>query len=133
MRKLLLTLLVFAVASPALAVFPEQPIGSPVSYYSRAPSGRTALISPPVPSWPSSRPYSWANGDSDDLSFSQDNRNARLLVFDSSAGNLVPGDMNGARDVFVMRREAGGAKLGGTLSLASVATGGAAANGDSRA
>jgi hypothetical protein len=50
---------------------------------------------------------------------------ARWVAFSSTAGNLVPGDTNGARDVFVRDREAG------TTERVSVGGRGAQANGES--
>lgn len=47
----------------------------------------------------------------------------RLVVFDSVASNLVAGDANGARDVFVHDRETG------TTERVSVASDGGEANG----
>lgn len=44
------------------------------------------------------------NGHSDDVSISAD---GRFVLFSSSASNLVPGDTNGARDVFLRDRQAG--------------------------
>ena len=49
----------------------------------------------------------------------------RFVAFDSSASNLVAGDANGKRDVFVRDT------LAGTTVRVSVSTNGAAANGDS--
>jgi Tol biopolymer transport system component len=51
--------------------------------------------------------------------------NGRYVTFNSAASNLVPGDTNGARDVFVRDRRAG------TTSRVSVSDTGAEANGDS--
>jgi hypothetical protein len=71
-----------------------------------------------------------ADAASDNTTFSQDNRVARLMAFDSAATNVVPGDANGKRDVFLFERN-GGFSLSGRLSLVSVSSRGAKANGDS--
>ena len=52
-------------------------------------------------------------------------RDGRRVVFESSAPELVPGDVNGRKDVFVRDLELG------TIELASAAVGGGSANGDS--
>lgn len=75
----------------------------------------TSIASPPM-----------ANAPSDNMAFSQDNRIARLMAYDTAATNIVAGDSNGRRDVVVAQRE------GGSPAIASVARGGGAGNGDSR-
>jgi Tol biopolymer transport system component len=72
-----------------------------------------------------------ADGPSDHITFSQDDRDMRLVAYDSAADNLVPGDTNGHRDVFVLRRVVGVASFTGVLLRASVGAGGQEANGDS--
>ena len=73
-----------------------------------------------------------ASGPSDNTTFSQDNRDVRLMAFDSAATNLVAGDSNHKRDVFVLRRGSGEGDLSGSLLRVSVAgRGGTQANGDS--
>ncbi|MBI1851014.1 MAG: HYR domain-containing protein [Planctomycetes bacterium] len=62
------------------------------------------------------------NGDSRAPAMSSD---ARFIAFDSSASNLVAGDVNGVADVFVRDRQAG------TTVRASVDAGGAGGNGAS--
>jgi hypothetical protein len=62
------------------------------------------------------------NGDSDDISMSDD---GRFVAFDSIASNLVPGDNNGALDVFLRDRSAG------TTTRISISTRGAQGNCDS--
>ena len=62
------------------------------------------------------------NNSSDYPSTSAD---GRYVAFESIASNLVPGDTNGARDVFVRDRQTG------TTEPASVASGGAGGNGHS--
>ena len=49
----------------------------------------------------------------------------RFVVFESYASNLVPGDTNGTRDVFVRDRGTG------TTERVSVSSGGAQGNGES--
>lgn len=44
------------------------------------------------------------NGPSYDASFSQDRKGGAFVAFDSLASNLVPGDVNGQRDVFIVHR-----------------------------
>jgi hypothetical protein len=90
-----------------------------------------ALLSPPATSNHMKRPLEWANGDSDHTAFSQDSRNVRLVAFDSEASNLGIADHNRVRDVYVWRRAFGAGNLRGRLLLASVSSGGAAANGPS--
>jgi hypothetical protein len=71
-----------------------------------------------------------ADAASDNTTFSQDNRVARLMAFDSAASNIVAGDGNGRRDVFLFTRS-GGFSLAGKLARVSVSTRGREANGDS--
>ena len=87
----------------------------------------TTIISPP-PEGGS------ADGPSDNVAFSQDNLHARLIAFDSAATNIVQGDTNARRDVFLKSRQAPGANgnFNGTLRRVSVGRGGAQANGDSQ-
>src|SRR3954465_1839859 len=66
-----------------------------------------------------------ANAPSGSPSISGDNRVVRYVAFNSFATDLVPGDTNGAGDVFLYSR------LSGKLSRASVGSRGAQANGDS--
>lgn len=74
------------------------------------------------------------NGPSGHPAVSGDNRKVRYVAFDSDASNLVAGDDNAARDVFVWRRPSGraGNKLNkrgiGKLELVSVSSGGARGN-----
>src|SRR5690349_21560988 len=63
-----------------------------------------------------------ANADSFNASVSGD---GRFIAFESLATNLIAGDTNARRDVFVRDR------IGGTTERVSVATGGGQANGDS--
>jgi hypothetical protein len=84
-----------------------------------------SIVSPPAGSATAS------DGPSDHTAFSQDNRDVRLLAFDSAADNLVAGDVNSHRDVFVLRKARGAGNTSGTLTIASVATNGEEANGDS--
>jgi Tol biopolymer transport system component len=66
-----------------------------------------------------------ANGDGSFGGGPSISANGRLVAFVSSASNLVAGDTNGQRDVFVRNIAAG------TTQLVSVATGGVHGNGDS--
>src|SRR4051794_1005001 len=88
---------------------------------------QTTILSPPEDSG-----LPPANGDSDNITFSQDNRNARYAAFDTTASNLVNGDNNGKRDVVVFKRNAGEGNLGGTLAIASLNSKGEQANDDSQ-
>src|SRR3954453_18702343 len=88
---------------------------------------QTTILSPPEDSG-----LPPANGDSDNVTFSQDNRNARMAAFDTTASNLVNGDNNGKRDVVVFTRSAGEGNLGGPLKLASVNSKNEQANDDSQ-
>ncbi|HEX8857168.1 MAG TPA: hypothetical protein VF752_16355 [Thermoleophilaceae bacterium] len=66
------------------------------------------------------------------VTFSQDNRKVKYVAYDSTATNLVSGDTNGKRDVFVMtRKHPGTGSTDGTLSLGSVSSSGKQANADS--
>jgi hypothetical protein len=67
-----------------------------------------------------------ANAPSDNVTFSQDNRTARLMAYDTVATNAVAGDTNGKRDVILVNR------ANGVTSRVSVAKGGGQANGDSQ-
>ena len=66
-----------------------------------------------------------ADAGSDNATFSQDNRVARLMAYDTAATNIVPGDTNGARDVILVQRGSGAA------TRVSVGAGGVQANGAS--
>jgi hypothetical protein len=61
------------------------------------------------------------------INFSQDNRQILAIAYDSAAANLVPGDTNGVRDVFVMKRSK---RFDGTLLRASVSSSEHQANGE---
>jgi hypothetical protein len=104
-----------------------------------APTGRNphasaieALMSPPPRQDRAGAVPAWANGASTRLVFSQDNRRVRLMAFESDASNLVAGDPNGVRDVFVVRRDPGGGVLSGQIERASVRSDERPANGPSR-
>jgi hypothetical protein len=76
------------------------------------------------------------NGDSLNPAISGDRRFARLVAFESDASNLVPGDTNGQRDVFVVERGGSFGNNGspwqvGATRLISRAPGGAPADGPS--
>jgi hypothetical protein len=77
-----------------------------------------------------------ANGSSSAPAVSGDNRKTRFAAFESDATNLVGGDTNGKRDIFVWSRPSGGQGLtlrqgAGSLQRVSVASDGTQANGDS--
>jgi hypothetical protein len=74
-----------------------------------------------------------ANGGSDNVTFSQDDRQTRLMAYDSDASNIVPGDTNGTRDVFVRQRSNPGANgdFSGVDALVSITNTGQPANGPS--
>ena len=77
-----------------------------------------------------------ANGSSSAPSVSGDNRKTRFAAFESDATNLVAGDSNGKRDIFMWSRPSGRQGLtlprgSGSLQRVSVANDGAEANGDS--
>jgi hypothetical protein len=91
------------------------------------PSLRPAVIS--VFSPPPAQGVS--NAGSDNTAFSQDNRDVRLVAFDSAATNLVGGDTNGRGDVFVLKKSPGAGSLGGKLERVSISSTGAQGNGDS--
>src|SRR3954452_9172000 len=63
-----------------------------------------------------------SNGASDHVTFSQDGRTVRWVAYDSTASNLVAGDTNQRRDVFVLTRSNPGtsANFNGSTSLGSV-------------
>jgi hypothetical protein len=91
----------------------------------QAAAGRVTEIASPIGGTPS------ADGPSDNAVWSQDGRDPHLFAFDSAASNLTPGDTNGARDVFVLKRTSGDGKLGGDLVRASVNSKGESGNGPS--
>src|SRR5439155_24236864 len=67
---------------------------------------------------------------------SQDQRHAKVVAFESDANDIVAGDLNGAADVFFMRRVGpygndGTPWHGGETELASTGLGGQPANGRS--
>lgn len=88
----------------------------------------TQLASPPA-----GATAARANGVSANVAFSQDNRVARYMAYDSSASNLVSRDSNGRRDIFLFSRARAQGDLNGILSLVSRRSGarGRQANGDS--
>jgi hypothetical protein len=76
------------------------------------------------------------NGDSTNPVISQDRRYSTVLAFESVATDLVPGDTNGVKDVFMMRRSGKADNNGspwntGPMQLISKGMGGAPANGPS--
>lgn len=113
----LLVLLTLALLAIPLAVAQAVVVGS-----------RTTTIVSPPPEGGSS------DGASDNVAFSQDNRETRYIAYDSVATNLVQGDTNGKRDVFLIARAQPGANgnFNGTLARISVGRGGVQANGDSQ-
>jgi hypothetical protein len=77
-----------------------------------------------------------ANGESGAPAISGDNRKTRYVAFYSDASNLVGGDTNGKRDIFLWSRPRGRQGLtlprgSGSLKRVSVSSSGAQANGDS--
>lgn len=86
-------------------------------------SPRVGIVSPPA--------GAPADGPSDNTAFSQDNRDVRLLAYDSAADNLTPGDTNQRRDVFVLAKSRGDNHVGGSVSLVSLSSRGRQGNGDS--
>jgi hypothetical protein len=81
---------------------------------------------------------SFPDGASRNGVFSTDRQAARYAAFESDATNIVPGDNNGATDVFVVPRRGriglrGGPWRAGTTRLVSRAAGGGPANGPSSA
>jgi hypothetical protein len=77
-----------------------------------------------------------ANGESGSPTISGDNRKTRYAAFYSDASNLVGGDTNGKRDIFLWSRPRGHKGLSlprgsGSLKRVSVSNSGNQANGDS--
>src|SRR3954451_19029617 len=77
-----------------------------------------------------------ANGESGSPAISGDNRKTRFAAFYSDASNLVRGDSNGKRDIFLWARPRGRKGLtlphgSGSLKRVSVSSSGKQANGDS--
>jgi hypothetical protein len=77
-----------------------------------------------------------ANGESGSPAISGDNRKTRYVAFYSDASNLVRGDSNGKRDIFLWSRPRGRKGLtlprgSGSLGRVSVSSSGKQANGDS--
>src|SRR3954452_25042539 len=83
---------------------------------------QTTILSPPA-----------TDGGSDNVVFSQDDRQTRLIAYDSDAANIVPGGVNGLRDVFVHIRSTPGANgnFDGSDQFVSVRNDGQPANGPS--
>ena len=76
------------------------------------------------------------NGDSTNPVISQDRRYSRVLAFESVATNLVGGDTNGHKDIFMIRRtdrpnNVGTEWTSGPTQIVSKGLGGAPANGPS--
>src|SRR3954454_6558923 len=76
------------------------------------------------------------NGDSSHPVISQDRRYSTILAFESEASDLVAGDANGVKDIFMIRRagqpnNTGSAWQIGPAELVSKGLGGAPANGPS--
>jgi hypothetical protein len=76
------------------------------------------------------------NGDSTDPVVSQDRRYSTVLAFESTASDLVAGDTNGAKDIFMVRRAGRADNNGsewnpGPTTLVSRGLGGEPANGPS--
>ena len=88
---------------------------------------QTTIMSPPEDSG-----LPPANGGSDNVTFSQDNRNVRFVAWDTTASNLVNGDNNGKRDIIIAKRQSGEGNLGATLAIASLNSQGEQANDDSQ-
>src|SRR3954447_13857408 len=88
---------------------------------------QTTILSPPEDSG-----LPPANGDSDNVTFSQDNRSVRMAAFDTTASNMVNGDNNGKRDVVIFKRSPGEGNLGASLAIASLNSNGEQANDDSQ-
>jgi hypothetical protein len=74
-----------------------------------------------------------SNGGSDNVTLSKDDRQTRMIAYDSDASNIVPGDTNGQRDVFVHVRSNPGPNgdFDGTDAIVSVTSSGQPANGPS--
>lgn len=77
---------------------------------------RTTRIASPPPENGSA-----ANAASANPAFSGDGRSVRYLAFDSAATNLVDGDTNGGRDVFLMSRGTREGRLHGEVRRVSLA------------
>src|SRR3954454_12383830 len=84
-------------------------------------TGAVARVFGPEPTAVSAR----ANAPSGSPAISGDNRVVRYVAFNSFASDLVPGDTNGAGDVFLYNR------FSRTMSRVSVSSRGVQANGDS--
>ena len=108
-----------------LAVLALSAVLAPVALAQRAQGTNGTRETNIVPASPST------SGSSGNTTFSQDARLVRLMAFDSAATNLVPGDSNSKRDIFVLARGAREGDLSGRLSRVSVAGRAGQANGDS--
>lgn len=111
-RALVLPLALLLVAATA-AVAWSQATGTRVTRIASAPDEGTV-----------------ADGASDNTTFSTDNRNVRLMAFDSEATNLAPGDSNEKRDVFVLKRSPDEGSVSGQIDRVSIGPKGQG-NGDS--
>src|SRR5689334_11101868 len=87
-----------------------------------AAAGLLLAITAPASAGSTERVTKHANGDSYWPSISAD---GRYVAFESDAANLVPGDTNGAEDVFVYDRQSG------RIELVSLGLRGEPADGDS--
>jgi hypothetical protein len=123
----------FALAVAALAAFVAAGAGmlAPTSAAGRASEQTTQLISRAIDG-------GIPNGPSTNAVISDDKRYARLIAFQSDASDLVPGDTNGATDVFMVRRAGSIGNDGapwqeGQTPLVSRGLGGQPANGPSYA
>jgi hypothetical protein len=85
---------------------------------------RLSIVTPPPGA-------SASDGSSDHAAFSKDNRDVRMVAFDSVGTDLVPGDTNRRRDVFVLVKQRGAGRMGGRIARVSVGRDGAQSNGDS--
>jgi hypothetical protein len=110
----------------ALALLTTAAVGLVALADARVVPRRTTLIASPPP-----ETGRVADASSDNPTWSQDERIVRLLAYDSAASTIVPGDGNGRRDVFVMRRGSAQGDVGGDTQIASIGPNGQA-NGDSQ-
>jgi hypothetical protein len=109
--------------SPALRQSAAATVSSPRAYSALSETAMSVFSPPPR--------QGMSNGASDHTAFSQDNRDVRIVAFDSGASNLVAGDHNGKRDVFALLKARGAGRLGGELVELSVDSHGHPGNGES--
>jgi hypothetical protein len=113
--------------APVVGTLESKIISPPAGGPSNGPSDHTTYQET-RPGLTRTDPIGAARPEDHNVTFSMDNRTVKYLAYESAATDLVSGDTNGKRDVFVMLRRT---RFGGTLSRQSVNSNERQANGDS--